>query len=57
MVKMTDDQEKSLRFRLGLLSMAVTAGREGDMKSCTEIIIECVDEFLKKAALPGQRRY
>ena len=53
---MTDDQEKSLRFRLGLLCMAVTAGREGDMKSCTEMIIECVDEFLKKAALQEQRR-
>jgi hypothetical protein len=41
------DQEKSLRFRLGMLCMAVTAGKEGDMRQCTEMILDYVSELIE----------
>ena len=44
---MDDNQEKSLRFRLSLLCMATVAGKENDMKQCTEMILDYVSELIE----------
>ena len=44
---LTEDQEKSLRYRLGLLCMATLGKRDRDMALCTEMVLDYVSELIK----------
>jgi hypothetical protein len=54
---MTEQEEKTLRYWLGLLCMAALGRRDGDLKICTDHVIEHVNDMLDaNAELTGSNK-
>lgn len=50
----TADQESALRLRLTMLCMATVGGKEGDMRLCTEGILDYVSELIEPYSTTGR---